>query len=75
MLQDLPKLWAEAIIGERRRLLLTKLEAVYVDARDDKAVVALKPKWAFKALFEIATTRNGSGIVLVTTKPPNFSDP
>ena len=31
LLEDLPELWEEADLGERRRLLLTMLDAVYVD--------------------------------------------
>ena len=51
------------------------MNAVYVDARKEKAVIAIRPKPAFKALFEIATTRKGSGIVLITTTPPDFFSP
>ena len=40
------------------------LEAVYVDTVEERAIVALKPKPAFRALFQIATTREGSGVVL-----------
>ncbi len=37
------------------------LEAVYFDTVEERAIVALKPKPAFRALFQIATTREGSG--------------
>ncbi|MCH8090630.1 MAG: hypothetical protein IH955_11570 [Chloroflexi bacterium] len=75
MLENLPTLWEEANLGERRQILLTMLDAVYVDAKKEKAIIAIRPKPAFKALFEIATTRKGSGIVLITTKPPDFFSP
>lgn len=65
LLEDLPKLWQEANLGERRRLLVSMLDAVYVDTVEEKAVVALTPKPAFMPLFEVATTRQGSGVVLV----------
>ena len=75
LLEDLPGLWEQANMGERRQILLTMLDAVYVDARNEKAIIAIRPKPAFKALFEIATTRKGSGIVLITTTPPDFFSP
>ena len=47
LVQRLPELWAAADLSERRRLLLTVLDAVYVDARDAKAVVSIRPKAVF----------------------------
>jgi site-specific DNA recombinase len=55
-MQRLPELWEGANLGELRQLLMTMLEGVYVDANEEKRMVALKPKPAFKALFQIATT-------------------
>ena len=46
----LPELWAAADLTERRRLLLTVLDAVYVDAREARAVVSIRPKAAFEAV-------------------------
>ena len=71
LLENLPALWEEANLGERNRLLLTILEGAYVDTEEEKAIVALKPKPAFQALFQIATTRAGSGVVLYNENPPN----
>ncbi len=52
------------------------LEAVYVDTVEERAIVALKPKPAFRALFQIATTREGSGVILYKENPPDqFSSP
>ena len=51
---DLPKLWAGANLGERRKLLLTVLDAVYVDTRNSRSIVQVKPKPAFQALLEVA---------------------
>jgi hypothetical protein len=64
-LEDLPALWDKADLGERRRILMTMLDAVYVDTVEEKRIVAIRPKPAFRPLFEIATTREESGIVLV----------
>ncbi len=34
LIQNLPVLWASANLEERRKLLLTMLDAVYVDAKN-----------------------------------------
>ncbi len=76
MLEGLPHLWEEANLTERRKILVTMLDGVYVDTVEEKAVVALGPKPAFQALFQIATTREGSGVVLYNENPPDhFSSP
>ncbi len=51
LVEDLPTLWTEADAGERRRLLLAVLDAVYVDMREAKAVVSIRPKAAFEAVL------------------------
>jgi hypothetical protein len=66
ILEDLPRLWKNADLGERRRLLTTMLDAVYVDTVEEKRIVAIRPRPAFRPLLKIATTRRGSGIVLVS---------
>ena len=70
---DLPWLWAGANLTERHKLLLGMLDAIYVDARDEKRIVALKPKPAFRPVFQVATTREGSGVELLTSEPPEKS--
>jgi len=69
LLSDLPKLWAEANLDERRKLLLTMLDAVYVDAKEDKCIVAIKPKPAFRPIFQVATTREDSGVYIINEPP------
>ncbi len=61
----------EANLTERRKILVTMLDGVYVDTVEEKAVVALRPKPAFQALFHIATTREGSGVILYKENPPD----
>ena len=51
LVQRLPELWAAADLSERRQLLLTLLDAVYVDAREARAVVGVRPKAAFEAVL------------------------
>lgn len=62
LMKDLPKLWNEANQGEQRRLLLTMLDAVYVDAKQTKSIVAVKPKAPFRPVFEVAAKRENSVI-------------
>jgi hypothetical protein len=49
------------------------LDGVYVDTVEDKAIVAIRPKPAFQALFQVATTKEGSGVVLYNEKASTLS--
>ena len=51
LLLDMSRLWAGATMEERRRLLLTVLDAVYVDTQGDKRVVEIRPKAAFQSVW------------------------
>jgi hypothetical protein len=75
LLENLPDLWEGADLTERRKLLTAMLDAVYVDTVEDKSVVAIRPKPAFRPIFEVATTRAGSGIVLINETPPDPEGP
>ena len=50
---------------ERGKLLLIMLDAVHVDTVEKMAIVAIRPEPAFQLLFEIATTRAGSEVLLI----------
>ncbi len=65
LLESLPKLWEKAELSERRRILMTMLDAVYVECKEERRIVAIKPKPAFRPLFEIATTKEESEVVLI----------
>ena len=69
LLENLPDLWEEADLTERRKLLMAMLDAVYVDTVEENPVVAIRPKPAFRPIFEVATTREGSGIALINQTP------
>ncbi len=62
LLEDLPGLWDQAEMGERRLLLTAMLDAVYVDTIEKKGVVGFQPKAAFRALFDIAVERGSTSI-------------
>jgi hypothetical protein len=47
---------------------MTMLDAVYVDTVEEQRIVAIRPRPAFRSLFEIATTRETWGISLVNEK-------
>ncbi len=69
LIQDLPRLWAGANLEERRKLLLAMLDAVYVDAKEEKRIVAIEPKPPFRPVFQVSTTREGSGVVIMKEPP------
>jgi hypothetical protein len=56
-------------MDECRRLLVTMLDAVYVDAKGSRSIVAIKPKPPFRPIFQVATTKEGSG-GRITNGPP-----
>jgi site-specific DNA recombinase len=72
LIMDLPRLWEKANIEERRKLLLTMLDAVYVDAMKAKSIVAIKPKPPFKPVFQVAASHEGSDIRILN-EPLNGS--
>ena len=45
-----------------RKLLLTLLEAVYVDTVDERSIILIHTKPAFQSPFEIPRTRKGSDV-------------
>ena len=54
LLEDLPALWEKADMAERRRILTTMLDAVYVDTVEERRIVAIRPRAAFRPLLEKA---------------------
>ena len=58
LVEHLPEL---ANVAKLHRLLLTMLGGVYVDARDLHSIVMIRPKAAFRAVFETAVRREWSG--------------
>ena len=51
------------------------LDGVYVATVDEKAIVAIRPKPAFRPLFEVATTRAESDVVLINEPPLAQGEP
>jgi len=51
LVENLPALWERADLSQRRKILMTMLDGVSVDTVQNKAIVALRPKPAFRALF------------------------
>ena len=69
LVERLSELWKEANLNENRGLLLTMLDAVYVEARESHSIVMVRPKPPFRPVFEAATAREGSGVVLIKHEP------
>ena len=65
LILDLEALWVEANPSERRKLLMSMLDAVYFDAKASRSIVALRPKPPFKPIFQVAASREGSGIRII----------
>jgi hypothetical protein len=42
------------------------LDAVYIDTKNTKSVIAIKPKPPFKPVFQVAVSRKGSNINIVS---------
>jgi len=65
LLQNLPQIWSLATPGEQRKLLVSMLDAVYIDTKNNM-IVAIKPKPLFKPVFQVAASREGSEIRIVS---------
>ncbi len=61
LLQDFPTLWSLANLEEQRKLLVSMLDAVYIDTKNN-LIVAVKPKPPFKPVFQVAASHEGSDI-------------
>jgi site-specific DNA recombinase len=64
LLQDFPRLWSLANLEEQRMLLVSMLDAVYIDMKNN-LIVAIKPKPPFKPVFQVAASREGSDIRII----------
>jgi hypothetical protein len=58
-------------ISTRRppRIPMAMPEAIYVDAVEEKRVVGIRPKPAFRPVFQVAMPREGSGVILIQQAP------
>ena len=75
LIVDLPRLWAEANPEEQRKLLLTMLDAVYIDTKQTKSVIAVRPKPSFRPAFQLAAQREGSVINILNGRENESSRP
>ena len=64
LLRELPKLWAKANLEEKRKLLLSVLDGVYMDAKKTRSIVSIKPKPPFIPVFKVAVLRESPTIQL-----------
>jgi DNA invertase Pin-like site-specific DNA recombinase len=62
---NLPALWSSASLSEQRKLLVTMLDAVYIDAKQSRSIIAVKPKPPFRPIFQVAASRKGSKIRII----------
>ena len=71
LLLDLLRLWAGATLEERRKLVLTVLDAVYVDAKGSRSVVEVRVKGAFRGVWE--TNGRGASSSRTTVSSPSVA--
>ena len=71
LIQKLSTLWKGANLEERRKILLTMLDAVYVAAKKTRSIVAIKPKPPFLPVFQVAVSKEGSTIQLYQQTHPH----
>ena len=64
LIEQLPDLWTRTNMEERRSILLTMPDAVFVDTKQSRSIVTIKPKAPFRPIFQLATTRAGSRVTL-----------
>jgi site-specific DNA recombinase len=64
LLQNLPHLWSLANLEEQRKLLVSMLDAVYIDTKNN-LIVAVKPKPPFRPVFQVAASREKSAIRII----------
>ncbi len=62
LIRGLPDLWNKANLTERRKLLISMLDAVYFEAKKTKSIVAIRPKPPFVPVFQVAASKEGSKI-------------
>nr|AEI59452.1 DsiB [Dehalococcoides sp. enrichment culture clone WL_Dhc_01] len=62
LIMNLLSLWDKATLSEQRKLLLTMLDAVYIDFKKSKSIIAVKPKPPFKPIFQVAVSKKDSKI-------------
>ena len=69
LLQDFNALWRAATASQRNRLLLTILEAIYVDV-ESRQIIGLRPRQAFLTLFE--AVEDNDAVTLSSNPTGNF---
>jgi site-specific DNA recombinase len=73
LIHNLPELWKEANASERRKLIVTMLDAVYVDVKQTKSIIAIKPKPPFIPVFRVAASKKDADIRIIKNGPPEFT--
>ena len=61
LLQDFPRLWSLANLEEQKKLMVSMLDAVYIDTKNN-LIVTIKPKTPFRPVFQVTAARGGSSI-------------
>jgi hypothetical protein len=78
-LEDLGAVWEVASLEDKHSLLLSMLDAVYLDIANTRSVVAIKPKPSFYPLFDSLGQRPNSTVRVLrdealTNEPGSVSE-
>jgi hypothetical protein len=65
LVKNLPALWRDANLSERRKLLLTMIDGIYIDAKIGKRMVIIKAKPPLRPIFQMASVKEGSKIHII----------
>ncbi|MDD5703337.1 MAG: hypothetical protein PHU23_14980 [Dehalococcoidales bacterium] len=62
LIYNLPNLWEQADTLQRRKIVQSMLDAVYIETMQYKTIVAITPKPPFRPILQMAVSRKGSDI-------------
>ena len=75
MLENLGPVWGKASLEEKNGLLVSMLEAVYLDLVATRSVVGIIPKPPFYQLFESLLDKSGSNVRVFKPEQLREEDP
>jgi site-specific DNA recombinase len=71
LIYNLPKLWNAADLSQKRKLVLSMLDAVYIEPKQTKSIVAIKPKPPFRPIFQVAVSKKDADIRILSDSLKN----
>ena len=66
LIYNLPNLWKQADTLQRRKIVQSILDAVYIETKQYKTIVAIKPKPPFRPVLQMAVSKKGFDIRILS---------